>query len=31
MKRECTFVQVKCDKMVTSVMPPSYGLEKRKQ
>jgi len=31
MKQECTFVQAKCDKMVTSVMPPSLGLEKRKQ
>jgi len=31
MKQECTFVQVKCEKMVTSVMSPSFGLEKRKQ
>jgi len=26
MKRELTFVQEKCNKMVTSVMPPSHHL-----
>jgi len=29
MKRELTFVQEKCNKMVTSAMPPS--LEQRRQ